>query len=192
MSYDPTLPGLGEATRIWLVNTIQNSLTTLNTALSRDDLLTVPITSSMVMRGDPKIFPEVDKAPILICVSGGGNFGADMEIGQVYVPLEYRHQIYSAISVYLHPQALPVSSGNDLESGREILLDRVSDWLRGGVFNTVANVSPTLASQEYQTGTYDHLAQSHISDIEQGETTKGFAGSQLVHYVRLRHSAWLA
>ena len=192
MSYDPTLPGLGEATRIWLVSTIQSSLTSLNTALQRDGLLPVNITSSMVMRGDPRILPDVSVAPLIICVSGGGNYGADMEIGQIYVPLEYRHQIYSAISVYLHPQALPTPAGNDLESGREILLDRVSDWLRGGVFNTLANVSPTLASQEYTTGTYDRLAQSHISDIEQGETQKGFAGSQLVHFARLRHSAWIA
>ena len=192
MSYDPTRPGISEATRIWLVSTIQNSLTDLNTALQRDGLLSTTITSSMVMRGDPKIFPDASVAPIMICVSGGGNYGADMEIGQVYVPLEYKHQIYSAISVYVHPEALPTPAGNDLESGREILLDRVSDWLRGGVFNTLANVNPVLQSQEYKSGTGDQLVQSHISDVEMGETQKGFAGSQLVHFARLRHSAWLA
>lgn len=190
MTYDPTRAGLAEATRAWIVAIIQANLDSLNTALQRDGLLTVDITSAMVMRGDPKTLPSQTEAPLMICVSGGGQFGADMAIAQKYVPLSYHHDIHSAISVYIHPQALPVPTGNDYESGREMLLDRVCDWLRAGIFNTVAHVSPVLQSREFD-ASGDKLGQSHISDIEQGQAQKGFAGSQIVSYARMVHSAWI-
>lgn len=191
MSYDPSKPGLGEATRNWLVSAIQANLSSLNTALQRDGLLTVDITPAMVLRGDPKTMPLLFVAPLLICVSGGGGYGTDMEIEQQYIALRYRHNITSQITVYLHPDALPVPTGNDLESGREILIDRVCDWLRNGIFNTTTNVNPTLASTEYGDAAGDHLNQAHISSIEMGQTQKGFAGSQMVYYARLVHTAWI-
>lgn len=192
MAWDPSRPGLGEATRLWIIAAIVADLGRLNTALSRDNLLKLAVPASAVMRGDPDTLPAVTDAPILFCVSGGGDLGADMDINQKYVPLIYKHEIFSQISVYLHPKTLPQTSGNAKLAQTETIVDRCCDWLRGGVFNTLANVSGNLLSQEYGDPAGDRLSQCHVKAIKQGWTTKGFAGADAVYYGRLVHAAWIA
>lgn len=194
MAYDPTLPGLGEATRAWINSQIVSNLSSLNTALARDGATPITaLTSACVHLGDPDKLPDVSTCPIFFSVVGGGRMdGMDIDgIQQYYLsPVGYTHTIYSSITAYIHPDSLPNTDGVGQAAARQLVLDRVADWLRAACFNTSAAVAPVIGSREFcATPAYDQLNMAHIHSIEKGITGKSFAASQLLPYVHCRHQA---
>jgi len=192
--YDPTLPGIGEATRAWIVSQITTNLSSLNSALARDGATPLTaLTSACVHLGDPDKLPTVEVAPIIFAVTGGGRMdGMDIDqIQQYYLsPIGYTHTIYSSIVAYIHHDALVSTSGASQETARQLVLDRVADWLRAACFNTSSAVAPVLASREFCSApAFDQLNLAHITSIEKGRTAKSFAGSQILSYVHCRHQA---
>ena len=113
------------------------------------------------------------------------------DIHPVYLgPLGYTQTIWSSITCYIHPDALQSTSGASQETARQLVLDRVADWLRALCFNTAAASSPTIGSREYSVSpNFDQLTLARIESIEKGLTQKSFAGSQLLPYVFCRHRA---
>jgi hypothetical protein len=194
MAYDPTLPGVGEATRAWCVQQITANLGLLNTALARDAATPITtLTAVSVHLGDPDRLPDVSVSPIFFAICGGGRLdGTDMDqINQYYIgPVGYSQSIYTSVVCYIHPDALPASDGLTQEAARQTLLDRVGDWLRGACFNTQAAVAPILTSREYCVAPgFDQLNMAHLTSLERGLTTKSFASSQLLPYLFCRHQA---
>lgn len=194
MAFDPTLPGMGEATRAWICSQIVANLGLLNASLSRDSATPIStLTAACVNLGDPDKLPD---SPIFFSVVGGGRLdGMDMDqINQAYIGgIGYAHKIYSSIVVYIHPDALSNdTTGVSQETARQLLMDRIADWLRGACFNTHDAVAPIIGSREFCVApSFDQLSMAHIASIEKGTIGKSFAQSQMLHYVHCRHEAIL-
>lgn len=189
----PTTPGLDEAVRDWLIATLTAALPALNASLSRDDKTPIgTVTPAMVLYGDPQTLPDVDDAPILLCVLGGGRMdGMDMECEQQYLGgggIPYTHDVHSSITAYLHPDAMPTPTSGGLESGRERLLARICDWLRQ-TLNSAANATAQLGSQEFALApAFDVLDRAHVASVEKGLSYKDFGGNQAVYMAHARHT----
>lgn len=183
MAFDGTFPDLLEATKDALKELLGDNLTTLNTALSRDDLWDglIDITEAMIVIGDPESAPKSKTiAPLWITIFGGEeSLRGDQVNLEITGGYGYENRIELTLRVYLHPECFPSANPFLQAQKRERAVDRVCGWLRAGVCNTHSNKTLLLASDEYDTGA-DELNETHITRISRGEFWKNFGGMKLI------------
>lgn len=201
MGFSTSLPGIDEARLDAIANLLSDAtnIANLNTMLTRDALWSQTVTSAMVSIGDPQILPAVADAPLIISVVGGGRYDElDMEIEYRYIDQTaqsgFRHEIYTNIYVYIHPDAVPSDSTSwstirTQAAKRERVRARVCDWLRKGVLNAPGNIALTLASREWTVSpNYDVLDRCHVQSVYKGYFEKGLGGSKPVYGAHLVHA----
>jgi hypothetical protein len=196
----PTIPGIQEAVRKALQTTVQAALPALNAMLTADTLWPAarPITASMVRRGDVVRMPPLSQYPLIICIEGGGRpSGQDFATVRGYIsanPPGFRNTIFTNIFVYLHQDVFKEVADPEGQSElRGDLLCRLSDWLRGQVFNTTANAVVPLTSQEFTSGSnYDILDRCLAAAGYLGYFDKSFGESQTLFGVHLVHTGLVA
>jgi hypothetical protein len=140
--YNPQQPGMDEARLDAYVALIQGNLTTLNLALSRDELTPIAIvTSNMVELGDTDLVWDrkgTVGGDIRIRVTDDPSGSDGMRIEGIFnrnLNTGWSYDFITHIWIYLHPEALDNLDPVLQASARQRTLSRINDWIMTGVFN---------------------------------------------------------
>lgn len=218
MAYSGSTISIGDARLLGVADLLVANLSSLNTALARDSV-TSPLVSSpystltaaydgakgvytgcvqlgdTVLIWDPKVYGTVR---FCVC-AGGGQSGIDFTSDYEFIDhtagevTGRRLEMNTALYAYIHPDVYRNEDPILQTQYRERARERITDWMRDGIFNTGDHITLQLTSSTfYPAPTYDQITRCRISMGQKGYFVKGMEGNMAVYGVHLMHTSLIA
>jgi hypothetical protein len=177
LALDLTVPTIEEAVPDALVAWMVARLGSLTTMLARDGLTPVPApVSGQIYRNDGLVIPAYKYW--FAVRNGRPGSGIHLTPGLTMQGESdghgYCNHVQLTISCYVNQKAQFSTNPATHENARELLLDRMSGWVRWVCFNNFTGLLIPLGSREYSVSpNTDTLKGGSVMEVKRGEVGKG-------------------